>query len=306
MRLDKFDLNLLVVLDTILEERNVTRASARLHIGQSAASGALARLRDYFGDELLVPVGRQLVLTPLGQSLVEPVRDALLRVRSAISLKPGFDPTTADRRFLICASDYLTTVLITAVVRRIAEQAPHVVLDIRRPMPDWLEVFERGNIDFLVMPEPYIASLSSRKSTLFEDTHVCMVCADNSGVGSSLSFDQYMAMGHVAVHFGDERSLAFEEWFLPRFGKQRQVELSVDNFSILPLVVMGTQRIATLHRRQGEHFARHLPVRLLATPFEMPPLVEIMAWPNHLEDDPAHRWLRKTIVDCVAELPAPT
>ena len=120
MRLDRFDLNLLVVLDALLEERNVTKASERLHIGQSAASGALGRLRDYFGDELLVPVGRKLTLTPLAQSLVEPVRDTLLRARATIARKPGFDPATAERRFSICASDYVTTVLLAAVVCRLA------------------------------------------------------------------------------------------------------------------------------------------------------------------------------------------
>ncbi len=103
MRLDRFDLNLLVVLDALLEERNVTRASKRLHIGQSAASAALARLREYFGDELMVPVGRGLMPTPLAQSLAEPVRDTLLRARATIARKPAFDPASAERRFMVCA-----------------------------------------------------------------------------------------------------------------------------------------------------------------------------------------------------------
>ncbi len=303
MRLERFDLNLLVILDALLEERNVTNASKRVHIGQSAASGALARLREYFGDELLVPVGRRLVLTALGESLVAPVREALLQVRATLALKPGFNPATDARSFLICASDYATTVLLASMVRRVAELAPHVVLDIRSPMQNALEAFERGDIDLLVMPEPYMARFPEPKTRLFEDTHVCMVWAQNRLVGDSLSFEQYMALGHVAVHFGDEHSLAFEEWFLPRSGKQRQIELSVDNFSILPQVLIGTQRVATLHRRQAEHFAQHLPLRLIETPFDMPPLVEVLAWPNHLTHDPAHRWLREVLHGCVSDLP---
>lgn len=265
MRLDKFDLNLLVVLDTLLEERNVTRASARLHIGQSAASGALARLREYFGDELLVPVGRRMVLTALAESLVVPVRDTLLQARATLARKPGFDPATAQRNFLICASDYATTVL-------------------------------------LVMPEPYMAPFPEPKTSLFEDTHVCMVWSENGLVGETFTFEQYMALGHVAVHFGDEHSLSFEEWFLPRSGQQRRIELVVDNFSILPQVLIGTNRVATLHRRQAEHFTRHLPVRLVDTPFDMPPLIEVVAWPSHLEHDPAHIWLRNIVNECVADL----
>ncbi len=303
MRLERFDLNLLVILDALLEERNVTKASKRVHIGQSAASGALARLREYFGDELLVPVGRRLVLTALAESLVEPVRDTLLQARAAIARKPGFDPQTAQRSFLICASDYATTVLLAQMVRKLAALAPHVVLDIRSPMKNVLEVFERGDIDLLVMPEPYMAPFPEPKTKLFEDTHVCMVWSGNRHIEESFTFGQYMEMGHIAVHFGDEHSLAFEEWFLPRIGKQRRIETIVDNFSILPQVLIGTHRVATLHRRQAEHFAQNFPLRLIDTPFEMPPLIEVMAWPNHREHDPAHLWLRQVIQACVAELP---
>lgn len=302
MRLDRFDLNLLVVLDIILDECNVTRASVRLNVGQSAASAALARLRDYFGDELLVPVAGRLVRTPLADSLVEPVRDTLLRARATLARKPGFDPATTERRFLIYASDYALTVFFSDVTRRVALLAPGVQLDIRSSMREVFEVFGRGNIDLLFLPEPYVNSLSSPRATLFEDTHVCMVWSGNTQLaGESISLDQYMAMGHVAVHFGDQPQLAFEEWFLPRFGKQRRVELSVDNFGALPLVLIGTNRIAMLHRKQAEHFARHFPVRLLEMPFALPPLVEVMSWPAHLDQDPAHLWLRELVRTSVVE-----
>lgn len=300
MRLDRFDLNLLIVLDALLEERNVTKAAKRLHIGQSAASGSLSRLREYFGDELLVLVGRQLMLTPLAETLVGPVRESLLKVRAAISRKPQFDPATAERRFLVCASDYVTTVMLAEAVRRIGEVAPSVVIDIRSPPKDVFEVFERGGIDLLVMPEQYMARLQHSQTRWFEDQQVCMVWAGNTLVGDGLSFDQYMAMGHLSVRFGDDRSITFEEWFLPRYGKQRRVELSVDNFSTLPLLVIGTNRIATLHRRMAEHFARHLPLRLLDAPFDMPPLAEVMCWPEHLDHDPAHVWFRDMLMACAA------
>lgn len=306
MRLDRFDLNLLVVLDALLEERNVTKASQRVHIGQSAASGALARLREYFGDELLVLVGRRLVLTPLAESLVLPVRDTLLRARATIARKPGFDPANAERSFLVCASDYASTVLLANAVRRVAKEAPGVVLDIRSPMPNAHEVFERGDIDLLIMPEPYMSAFPEPKTRLFDDTHVCMVWSENQLVGKTFTFEQYMALGHVAVHFGDKQSLSFEEWFLPRAGQQRKIELVVDNFSILPQVLLGTNRVATLHRRQAEHFAQHLPLRLIDTPFEMPPLVEVLAWPVYLANDPAHIWMRGILSACVADLPPAT
>lgn len=301
MRLQRFDLNLLIVLDVLLEERNVTKASQRLHMGQSGTSAALSRLRDYFGDDLLVQVGRQFTLTPLAQSLVEPVRETLLQARSAIARRPGFDPALSERRFLVCASDYVITVLLSRVVQRIAQAAPRLALDIRSPPRDVEEAFDRGTIDLLVMPQQYTEQLNHPQTTLFEDTHACMVWNGHPSIGDVLTFDEYLQMGHVAVRFGDERSVSFEEWFLPRFGQQRRVECSVDNFSTLPLLILGTSRVVTLHRRLGEHFAQTLPLRLLDPPFDMPPVVERLVWPKHLENDPAHRWLREQILAVVAE-----
>jgi LysR family transcriptional regulator, nod-box dependent transcriptional activator len=300
MRLEKFDLNLLVVLDVLLEERNVTRASERLFIGQSACSGALARLREYFGDELLVPVGRKLMLTPLAESLVEPVRDTLLRARATLARKPDFDPAQEERRFLVCASDYVTTVILAAALQAIAERAPGVVVDIRGQSPHAFDAFDRGGIDLMVLPQQYADRLQHPHQAWFQDEQACLVWAGNTGVGDELGFDQYIAMGHVAVRFGDERSLTFEEWFLPRYGKQRCIEASVDNFSTLPLLVVGTQRIATVHRRLAEHVARHLPLRVLKPPFDMPPVVETMFWPRYLDLDPAHRWFRQTLLEAAA------
>src|SRR5215207_203605 len=104
MRFNRLDLNLLVALDALLSEKSITRASRRLNLSQSATSGVLARLRDYFKDELLVPVGRNLILTPLAVSLVDPVRDVLLQIQRTIEIKPEFDPATATREFRLFAS----------------------------------------------------------------------------------------------------------------------------------------------------------------------------------------------------------
>ena len=306
MRLDRFDLNLLVTLDVLLEECNVTQSATRLHIEQSSCSAALARMRDYFGDDLLVPVGRQLVRTPLADSLVAPVREVLGLARAALARRPGFDPASADRRFVVCASDYAITVFLAAVARRVSSLAPGLRLDIRNPGRDVFEQLQRGEVDLLFMPELYLGASQAPRLELFRDTHVCLVCKDNARVGAqALTLEQYHTLGHLAVRFGDEDSLAFEEWFLPRHGQQRRIEMTVHSFSMLPLLLPGTDRIATLHRRQAVQFARQHPVRLVDMPFDMPPLVEAMAWPPHRMHDPAHQWLRQLVQHQVAALPGP-
>ena len=301
MRLDRFDLNLLVVLDALLEDRNVTRAGERLHIGQSAVSAALKRLRDYFEDELLVPAGRRLEPTPLAQSLVAPVRDTLLRARAAISLRPSFDPAAAKNAFVICASDYTTSLWLARAVTELAVRAPGLRFDLRRPPAEIAETFERGDLDLIVLPEQYARRLDHPQQELLRDTHVCMVGADHPLTAGALTMERYFELGHVAVRLGDEASLAFEEWFLPRYGRQRRVECTVDYFSALPQLIVGTQRIATLHERLARDMARRFPVKLIPTPFEMSPLVEIMVWPRYRDQDPAHRWLRERVLEAAVD-----
>ena len=99
MDLHRFDLNLLVTLDALLTEKNVTRAGLRMNLSQSAMSGGLARLREFFQDELLVSMGRQMMLTPLARDLVQPVRDVLLQVQATIITKPRFEAATSTRHF---------------------------------------------------------------------------------------------------------------------------------------------------------------------------------------------------------------
>ena len=101
MRFNQLDLNLLVALDALLTERNITAAGVRLHLSQSAMSSALARLRDYFEDELLVQVGRKMAPTPLGDSLAGPVRKILIDIQTTIAAKPAFEPATSNRRFIV-------------------------------------------------------------------------------------------------------------------------------------------------------------------------------------------------------------
>jgi len=302
LRLERFDMNLLVVLDTLLEERNVTRASQRLHIGQSATSAALARLRDYFEDQLLVQVGRRMEPTPLGESLIGPVRDILMRARAAIAIRPTFEPAEIKRAFSVGASDYAIEVLLGLAVRDLARTAPGMRIDIRNLPNEVPEVFERGEIDLLIIPEQYASQIKHPQIELLRDDHVCMMCEDAKVESAELTMERYLELGHVSVRLGEEASLAFEEWFLPRYGRQRRVECTVDQFNVTPLLVVGTERVVTTHRRLAEQMLRRFPIKLMPVPFDMPPLVEMMVWPRYLDEDPAHKWLRAAVLSVAQEL----
>ncbi len=306
MDLHLFDLNLLVALDALLRERNVTRAGNRLNLCQSAMSGALARLRHHFRDELLVPVGRQMVLTPLAERLVEPVHDILLQVRGTLGSKPGFDAATATRRLSLAISDYVSDILMAEVLRTARCQAPHITFELRTLGRRATEDLEGGELDFLVAPEAYV-SRTHPTEVLFEDTFTCVVWAGNAVVGNRMSLEQYLDLGHVVVNVaGNEPPLNYDEHFLRRSNLRRRVEISVPMFNMAPQFVVGTDRVATITTRLAAKYAKVLPLRLLPLPIPMPPMVEVLQWHKVRQDDPAFQWFRGLIQTVVHGLPAPS
>ena len=182
MDLHLFDLNLLVALDALLRECNVTQAGNRLNLSQPAMSGALARLRSHFQDELLVSVGRRMVRTPLGDELVQPVRDILLQVRGTLEARSGFDPATSTRHLTIAASDYVIAILMADALRRVRCEAPHITFDLRPLGPRADEALDNAELDFLIAPAS--AEFEAHASeVLFEDSFTCVAWSGNSAVG---------------------------------------------------------------------------------------------------------------------------
>jgi LysR family nod box-dependent transcriptional activator len=296
MRLGHFDMNLLVALDALLDTRSVTRASERLHIGASATSSALGRLREYFGDDLLMQVGRRMELTPLGRSLAQPVREILLTVQSTVVARLEFDPAQARRNFVIRASDYLTTVLLIDVVQRLQREAPGITLHIANMADDVPDRLDRGEVDFVIYPSVSV-NPEHPSQTLFEETYSCVVWTGNTLVGETLSLEQYRQMGHVAATFGDSRSVGFESLAMANLGVSRSIEVTTTNFNTLPQLVIGTTRIATVHTRLAQIYAHYLPLRLLPLPMDFPQLVEVMQWHAINNSDPAHVWMRRVLLE---------
>ena len=124
MRFNGLDLNLLVVLDTILTERSVSRTGEKVHLSQSATSAALARLRDHFQDDLLVQAGRTMLPTPRALQLAPEVRTVLLQIENRVMTRPSFDPAASKRVFRVMASDYVTIVLLADALAQITRAAP--------------------------------------------------------------------------------------------------------------------------------------------------------------------------------------
>ncbi|MEJ2110715.1 MAG: LysR family transcriptional regulator, partial [Acidobacteriota bacterium] len=210
-----FDAGLLVALDALLAEKSVTRAGYRLNLSQPATSIILSRLRRYFGNQLLVPAGRRMVLTPLltplAESLIQPVRNCLIQIHQTVASKAEFIPAASSRKFCMAVSDYVATVLITQVMQEVAREAPGIKFELARLDENIEQRLDKGDIDFLIRPAVH-ALAAHPKEPLFEDTHTCVVWQKNSLIGNTMSRKQFLELGHIAVHFGHAPAI-FEDWF---------------------------------------------------------------------------------------------
>lgn len=298
MRYHKLDLNLLVALDAILVDGSVSRAAKRIHLSQPAMSGALARLRAYFGDELFVQVGRKLVPTPLAESLARPVRDILMRVDTTIVATPGFNPLVSDRKFSIIASDYMMAVLVDKLLARAYDEAPGITFQIFST-DNSDEMIERGEVDLLMIPEHFALPGHPTEPTI-EDSYTCVAWQHNTELGDILTLEQYLAMGHVTSILGPNRMPTFEGWFLKNFGVSRKVEVVTYNLTSPAMLVIGTNRIATVHTKLARAYACHLPLRLFSPPVDFPRLKMVMQWHRYKSLDPSIIWLRRLIRELVA------
>jgi DNA-binding transcriptional LysR family regulator len=271
----------------------VSRAADRLNLSQSAMSSSLSRLREYFGDELLIAVGRRMEPTALALSLAPSVREILQRIRVTIQTRPTFDPATAQRRFRIMTSDYLVEVLLADVIRELATTAPGLQLQIIPSNEISFAQFLKGDVDLIIVPEDHTLSDHPRR-VLFEDSFSCIVWSGNTTVREPLTMEQWLAMSHVVVHFGRDQLTIFERWFTEQSAAaqaERRVDIIAPSFGVVPHLIVGTERVATIHTRHARLYEKLLPLRVLNPLPDFPSMRETVQWHRHLDTDPAIQWL---------------
>jgi LysR family transcriptional regulator, nod-box dependent transcriptional activator len=299
MRFNKLDLNLLVALDALLSEQSITRAAEAVHIGQPAMSNALARLRDFFDDELLVQVGRRMELTPRAQSLRNPVRDVLIRVEAAVVSQPSFDPQSSEREFRLSVSDYTNAILIPhllAVVHRLSSKVRFVLL------PQVLDpklALERGEVDLMIIPERFAAQ-DHPMEHLFNESFNCLVWSESPLAHGKLTLDRYMSHAHIVME--PPHGKAYETAALSALGIHRKIGVSTFSFATAPRLVVNTSLIVTLHDRLARQAVLSLPVVRRPMPVKIEPMVQVMQWHEYRSKDPGLIWLRDILKIAVREM----
>ncbi|MFD3504533.1 LysR family transcriptional regulator [Streptomyces sp. NPDC058676] len=301
MSLGGVDLNLLLALDALLGERNVTRAAERMSVGQPAMSASLGRLRKHFDDPLLVREGRRLVPTPLALSLAPAVREAVAAAEAVFGRPRGFDPLVDRRSFTIMASDYVTLILLRPLVARLAQEAPLQRVHVVPVQSNFAEQLNKGEIDLLVLPTELTGSrLTFPHRHLFNDRYVLVADPDNDAVSSTVTAEEFGRLPYVAYSGGPLPSIADSQ--LDSLGIARRVEMSTQSFVIIPFLVTGTPFVSLVHERLARHVADKTRLKVLEAPVPLRPISEALFWSLRHTDDPAFTWLRERIAELAAEL----
>ncbi|MGI4977929.1 MAG: LysR family transcriptional regulator [Janthinobacterium lividum] len=298
VNLGRIDLNLLVALDALLAERSVTRAAARVGLGQSAMSHALGRLRALFGDELLTRGPDGMRATPRALALADPVRLALSQVQALVAPGVAFDPATAERVFRIALPDSVEVLLGPALLAHLRAVAPHVRLRLYPSDPlALLDELDADRIDLAVgIGIPAGGQTHHRWRPFLRDSYLCMFNAGLVGVTPPISLADYVRLPHVLTSLRPGERGVVDDALAP-LGLARTVVLTTPRFLAVPFLVAGAPVVTTMHARLARLFAWQLGLSLSPAPVALPEVALSLLWHASYEADPGHRWLRQTLVE---------
>lgn len=306
MSINRTDLNLLVYLDVLLRERNVTRAANQLGITQPAMSNSLRRLRDLFADPLLIRTSEGMSPTERALALQPMVRDILAKVELAVQPQTEFDAASAKRMFRIMASDYAESTLLPPLLTTLAEAAPGITLDILNPSDVTLQDVEQGRVDMLLnrfddMPQSF------HQVTIWEDDFSCLLSRKNPLL-NKFNLEKYLLGRHVwvsktgmGVGVGmnpqDAQRLGWVDEALKKIGETRQIAVFTRHYQVAALLAQQPDLIVTIPSRLAQLRVANSLVAIMPPPFDIPAFELKMAWSPLLQHNPAHQWLRRLVLE---------
>jgi len=288
----KSDLNLLPALAVLLEERSISRAAARHHLSQPAMSRVLQRLRETFGDALLVRTANGYELTARARRLQQDLQSLLPEVDRMLRGE-RFNPLTAEDTFRVCGPDSASILIASRLPGRLKAVAPGTQLELVAWHDKAFEDVTHGRVDLLLWANQVPPPLLARE--LVEDDIICVLC-DRHPIGNRpLTKEAYLRYPHVLLtlfsHWG-----SIVDRVLANNNQRRRIGLRVPYFGAAVLAVPGTDLIATLPRRSAEIYASSAPVRMTPFPFKIARLRYLIAWHPSTNEEPALVWFREQLV----------
>jgi len=293
----RLDLNLLVTLEALLVEQNVTRAAARLRLSQPAVSAQLSRLRDAFDDPLLIPAQRGMTPTAKAVELLAPLRLALDQVRATVASQEDFNPAKSSLTVTIACTDYLQSAVVKGVIAQLRAQAPGMRVALRNLDIAQLEAqMARGDVDVALMT-PQVAPPALRTRHLFDEHYVLIGRIDHPGLTAPVTLEKFALLEHVVVSLQGGDFVTPVDDALAALGHRRNVVLSASSFLFVPEIVSGSDLVALVPMRLVQHRAGSL--KLMACPFPLEGFDVGMVWHERSHGHSGHRWVREVIASSV-------
>jgi len=292
----RVDLELLRVLDAILNEGGVTRAAERLNLSQSAISHSLARLRLMFGDPLLTREGRKLVPTPLARELVTPLRRGLDALDRLVAGAGHFDPATSGAQFTISLRDPTETLMLPAIMRRIARAGRGIDLrtvQVRRRNVE--SALAAGTVS-LAIDIALPLDDGVRRQKISADRPVVVMRRGHPALRKGLTLDRYLDQDHIMVT-SRRQGPGLEDVELSKRGLSRRIRLRCRNYLAALRAVAASDLVLTMAERYAPILSAGLKTETVAFPFRMPTLDLYLYWHASADGDAANRWLRGLVVD---------
>lgn len=304
MNLTKVDLNLLIFLDVLLREKNVTRAAEQLGITQPAMSNILRRLRNTFNDPLLIRSSEGMTPTERALELHQPITEVLSDITQIMEPRTEFKPYTSKRVFRIMTSDYAEATLVPKMVKALRSEAPNVVLDFLTPSDVDYQDMEQGRVDLAINRFNEVPQ-SFHQVLVWRDSFSCLLSA-KSPLLKQFNLKNYLAAQHIwvsktgmGVGFGvnPEKSggLGWIDQALHRLGQKRNISIFTRHYQMPALLGANVDLIATLPTRVAKMQANNKDIVIKPPPFFIPEFELTMAWSPLLHHHPAHKWLRHLI-----------
>lgn len=294
--LRRLDLNLLVTLDVLLAEHNVTRAAERLNFSQPSVSVHLAKLRDIFNDPLLLPGPRGMRPTARAEELREPLRMALEALERAVAPATPFDPSAAQNIWRIAATDYGESAILLPALAGLRTAAPSTRIAVVEMLPARIaRQAEQGDID-LAFHTVDGSPPNLRRRVLFTERYVLASRVGHSRLKRRPSLTQFCALDQVIVSPDGGGFQGITDEVLTRRGLERRVVLSVPHFLFLRSVLESTDLVAMLPERLVQDSTA---LQVVEAPLELPGYEMAMLWHERSHRDPAHQWLREKIASSV-------
>lgn len=294
----RLDLNLLVTLETLLVEQNVTKAAARLNLSQPAVSAQLNRLRHEFDDPLLIPAQRGMTPTAKAMELLEPLRQALDQVRATVVSHRNFDPAKAKLTVSIACTDYLQAAVVKPLVVELRTRAPGVRVALRNlDVPQLDAQMARGDVDLALMT-PQAASPSLRTRHLFDERYVLIGSRKHPRLREGITVEEFVEMDQVIVSLDGGGFVTQVDSALADLGHRRNAVLSAASFLFVPEIVSHSDFVALVPERLVRDRADKLMI--VDCPFPVEGFAVGMVWHERSHGHGGQRWIREAIVSLMA------